>query len=291
MIARAQLLDLGVSAKAIDRRLANGRLHLLWRGIYAVGRPRVTHRGWWMAAVLACGDGAVLSHLSAAELWGIRGSNTISEEEVDQPVEIHVSVPQGRIRRLSGILAHRRQSLKDSDMTQRDGIPVTEPGRTLIDLGSLLGQAELEPVVNAADRLDLINPEQLRARVAANRGMDGVKNLRRILDLRTFALTDSELERRFLRLVLRARLPAPKTQQVVKGFRVDFLWPELRLIVETDGLRYHRTPSQQAKDRTRDHLLVVDGFTVLRFTHAQVTYDPDHVVRTLRAVANSVSMD
>jgi very-short-patch-repair endonuclease len=107
-----------------------------------------------------------------------------------------------------------------------------------------------------------------------------------ILDRRTFALTDSELERRFLRLVRRAGLPVPKTQQRVAGFRVDFFWPELRLVVETDGLLYHRTATQQSRDRVRDQALVAADFVVLRFTHAQVTYEPDHVVATLRAVAN-----
>jgi very-short-patch-repair endonuclease len=110
-----------------------------------------------------------------------------------------------------------------------------------------------------------------------------------VLDRRTFQLTDSELERRFLRLVRRARLPAPLTQQRVNGFRVDFYWPELRLIVETDGLRYHRTASQQAKDRRRDQQLVAAGFTVLRFTHAQVSFDGGAVVATLCAVADRVS--
>jgi very-short-patch-repair endonuclease len=103
--------------------------------------------------------------------------------------------------------------------------------------------------VNSADKLGLIDPEALRGEIDGHRGMDGVKRLRRVLDRRTFALTDSELERRFLRLVNRARLPLPKTQQRVNGFRVDFLWPEFRLIVETDGLRYHRTAPQQSRDR------------------------------------------
>ena len=144
--------------------------------------------------------------------------------------------------------------------------------------------------MNAADKLGLVDPEQLRRKVDHHRGTDGVKALRRLLDRQTFSLTDSELERRFLKLIRRAGLPVPKTQQRIQGFRVDFLWPELRLVVETDGLRYHRTAAQQSKDRRRDQALVAAGFIVLRFTHAQVRYDPEHVGATLRAVLDRKSV-
>jgi very-short-patch-repair endonuclease len=110
--------------------------------------------------------------------------------------------------------------------------------------------------------------------------------LRRVLDCRTFQLTDSELERRFLRLVRRAGLPRPVTQHRVNGFRVDFYWPELGLVVETDGLRYHRTPAQQSRDRTRDQKHAAAGLTALRFSHAQVAYEAEHVIETLHAVIN-----
>jgi very-short-patch-repair endonuclease len=283
VITRRQLLERGVSRQTIGRRLAKGRLHPLWRGVYAVGRPRLTLRGWWMAALLACNNHAVLSHESAAELWGIRQTNSGNEGEFDRPGQIHVSVPGTKSHHLWGIRVHRRTSLPDTDRTERDGIPVTSLGRTLIDLATVLDPRRLEASVNEADKRGT-DPEQLRHQIDDHRGMDGVPSLRRILDRRTFSLTDSELERRFLRLVRRAKLPAPKTQQRLCGFRVDFLWPELRLIVETDGLRYHRTAAQQATDRVRDQVLVAAGFTVLRFTHAQVAYDQNHVVKTLRTV-------
>jgi very-short-patch-repair endonuclease len=291
VIARRQLLELGLSPKVVERRLATGRLHALWRGIYAVGRPRVTIRGWWMGGVLACGDRAVLSHMSAALLWGIIGTSTGSEGERDRPVVIHTSVPEDRITRLSGIRAHRRRYLGERDRAVHDGIPVTTPARTLIDLGSQLRHGALEAAVNAADRLELIDPEAVREAVEHHSGMDGVKALRQVLDATTFSLTDSELERRFLRLVRRAGLPKPKTQQRVQGFRVDFYWPDLRLVVETDGLRYHRTAAQQSRDRIRDQAHAAAGLVALRFTHAQVSFDPEHVVRTLRSVATAASVD
>jgi very-short-patch-repair endonuclease len=299
VLTRRQLLELGLTPKMIDRRLASGRLHALWRGVYSVGRPRVTLRGWWRAAVLACGPDAVLSHISAAGLWGIRESSSgrerrakiDNEGEQVRPALIDVSIPGNRIRRLSGIRPHRRSDHRDSDRTVHDGIPVTSPARTLIDLATLLQPDDLEMAVNEADKLGLVDPETLRRQIEDHRGMEGVKALRRLLDRRTFSLTDSELERRFLRVVRQAGFPRPKTQQRVNGLRVDFLWPELGLIVETDGLRYHRTPTQQAKDRVRDQALVAAGFIVLRFTHAQVTFEPDQVVETLRSVATLLSID
>ncbi len=239
-----------------------------------------------MAALLACGADSVLSHGTAAELWGIRETNLSNEGEQDRPKVIHVTVPDHKSHRRSGIRVHRRMDLDGTNRTEHERIPVTSPSRTLIDLAVVLDRDRLEGCVNQADKLGLVDPERLRRQIDNHRGMDGVASLRRILDRRTFTLTDSELERRFLRLVRRAGLPTPKTQQRVNGLRVDFFWPELLLVVETDGLRYHRTASQQAKDRVRDQVLVTAGFTVLRFTHAQVTYEVDHVVETLGAVAN-----
>ena len=291
VISRRQLLALGISMKTVDRRIATGRLHVVWRGVYAVGRPRLSRSGWWSAAVLACGEGAVLSHTSAAELWGIRKPNIVNEEEVDRPATIHVSVPADRTRRLAGIVAHRRIAIGLRDRTRSNGIPITSPARTLIDLAIVLQPSQLEAAVNAADKLDLIDPDALRDEVDKHQGMDGVAGLRRILDRRTFSLTESELERRFVPLARRAGLPLPMTQQRVNGFRVDFFWPDLKLVVETDGLRYHRTPSQQSKDRIRDQAHVAAGFVVLRFTHAQVVFNPDQVIKTLREVARTVSVD
>ena len=242
-----------------------------------------------MAAVLACGTGAVLSHDSAATLWGMRGTNTGTEGQRVRPPMIHVSVPSNRSRRLDGIRSHRRRQLGHAELAQREGIPVTTPARTLIDLATILQPSELEEAVNAADKLGLIDPEQLRQKVDHRHGTDGVKALRRLLDRQTFSLTDSELERRFLQLTRRAGLPVPKTQQRIEGFRVYFVWPELRLVVETDGLRYHRTAAQQAKDRLRDQALVAAGLTVLRFTHAQVVFEPSRAVEILRAVLKSIS--
>jgi len=178
--------------------------------------------------------------------------------------------------------------LSRADVTCHKGIPVTNVVLTLIDLACSLGAAQLERAVNEADRLDLIDPSALRAALDAYSGRPGVGRLRELLDRRTFRLTDSDLERLFLPLVSHAGLPLPLTRQRLNGFRVDFLWPSLRLVVETDGLRYHRTPAQQARDHVRDQAHLAAGFTPLRFTHSQVRYEAEHVRSTLRAVARQL---
>ncbi|HEX8856243.1 MAG TPA: DUF559 domain-containing protein [Thermoleophilaceae bacterium] len=235
-----------------------------------------------MAAVLACGAGAALSHHSAAVLWRIRKQ---------QLRGIEISVPAARRSHRAGINIHRRRAFSDDDVTECHGIPVTTPICTLIDLAATtLSDNELEAAVNEADKLDLADPEALRAALDHHGKRPGVTRVRRLLDRRTFALTDSELERRFLPIARRAGLPMPKTQQLVNGFKVDFFWPELGLVVETDGLRYHRTPAQQSRDALRDQKHFAAELTPLRFTHAQVRYEPDHVEATLRAAARRLRL-
>ncbi len=275
VVARGQLLELGFRPKAIDRRLANGRLHAVRRGVYAVGRSQLTQHGHWMAAVLSCGPGALLSHMSAAAASGIR-------EQGEGPIEI--TVPAGAHPRQPGIVAHRRGVLRPEHVIRRDGIPMTSPIRTLVDIADRLGRDEIEAAVNEADRLGLTDPQSLRSALDGLVGQPGAGRLREVLDRRTFTLTDSKLERRFLPLVRAAGLPAPLTQRRLNGFKVDFYWPDLGLVVETDGLRYHRTPAQQSKDRRRDQAHTAAGLTPLRFTHAQVRFEPAAVQATLAAV-------
>lgn len=282
VVGRGQLVRLGLSRRGIQHRIAKGRLHLVARGVYAVGRPELTLHGRWMAAVLAGGPGAVLSHGSAAELWGIR-------PESSALIEVAVPVTSGR--HCPGMRIHRREKLSPSDVTSHQGIPVTILVLTLIDLACSLDLSPLERAVNEADRLDLIDPSALRAALDAYAGRPGVARLRELLDRRTLRLTDSDLERRFLPLVSQAGLPLPLTRQRLNGFRVDFFWPDLRLVVETDGLRYHRTPAQQARDHARDQAHLAAGFTPLRFTHAQVRYEADHVRSTLQAVARRLEAE
>jgi very-short-patch-repair endonuclease len=275
VVTRAQLIERGFNGDAIKHRMAKGRLHAVRRGVYAVGRPELTQEGSFMAAVLACGSAAALSHSSAAALWAIR------------PVRrglIEVSIAKDTGLRPTRVNLHRRPAMSPDDVTTRRGIPVTTPVCTLTDLAACLRRHELEAAINEADRLGLTDPERLRQALQGVK-RPGAAKLRAMLDGRTLRLTRSELERWFLPIARRAGLPEPLTNVRVNGYEVDFYWPELGLVVETDGLRYHRTPQQQARDRLRDQAHTAAGLTQLRFTHDQIRHDPAHVERTLRAVA------
>lgn len=276
VVSRDQLRARGFSRHAIDHRISRGRLHSVARGVYAVGRSELTLHGGWMAAVLSCGPGAVLSHGSAAALLGIR----------PEPGEgVEVSVRPGWDRRRPGIRVHRRRALPQHSIGVFERIPVTSPVQTLIDVATRLRRPDLERGVNEADRLNLVTPPALRKALDLHRGEPGVAVLRALLDRRTFRLTRSELERLFLPLAEQAGLPLPLTKQRVNEFEVDFYWPDLGLVVETDGLQYHRTPAEQARDRVRDQMHTAAGLRQLRFTHEQVRYEPSHVRAVLGATA------
>ena len=277
IITRRDLLSLGFSPAAIAHRIERGRLHRIWRGVYAVGWPELTRHQHWMAAVLACGAGAALSHRSAAALWKIA-------EEVSGRID--VSVCRLSEHRLDGILARSRPSLEETDLTVREGIPVTNPVQTLIDLATELAPRRVERAVNEADKRDLVNPEQLRMEMKSHAGEPGVVLLRAILDRDSFRLSDDELEVIFRPIAAAAGLPQPDTKAWVNGFEVDFFWPDLGLVVETDGLRYHRTPSAQARDQIRDQTHTAAGLTTLRFSHHQIKHQPSYVKSVLSVTAN-----
>jgi hypothetical protein len=269
------LEGLGFSAEAIDHRVETGRLHLISRGIYAVGRPELTPRGRWMAAVLVCGDGAALSHRSAAELWGIG---------YEEKGRIDVSIRRRSMIRRAGLRVRARPSLDADSFVARFGIPVTHPVQTLIDLATELKILRLERAVNEADKLDLVDPETLRAALDAYLGMPGVKTLRTMLDRHTFRLSDSDLEILFRPLAVAAGFALPLTKHRVLGYEVDFWFPDHGLVVETDGLRYHRTASQQARMAKRDQTHAAAGLRVLRFTHWQIARAADEVTDVLRRI-------
>jgi very-short-patch-repair endonuclease len=159
---------------------------------------------------------------------------------------------------------------------------VTGIVRTLIDISAELPPLAVERAVNEADKLDLIDPETLREALTGYEGETGVRPLRRILGRRTFRLSDSDLEVLFRPIVENAGLPVPLTKQVVNGFEVDFYFPDLGLVIETDGLRYHRTPAAQASDARRDRAHTLAGMTPLRFTHYEVKYEAHKTAQALR---------
>ncbi|HVX34047.1 MAG TPA: type IV toxin-antitoxin system AbiEi family antitoxin domain-containing protein [Solirubrobacterales bacterium] len=273
VLTRSDLLGLGFSKVAVEHRVATGRLHPIGRGIYAVGRRELTAHGRWMAAVLACGDEAALSHRSAAQLWGIG-------HEDRERIDVTIRTRSGLAR--PGIHVHARASLPERSVVRRFGIPVTSVVQTLIDLATELKVMRLERAVNEADKLDLIDPEALRRALDSYGGMPGVRTLRTMLDRHTFRLSDSDLEILFRPLVLAAGFPLPLTKHWVLGYETDFFFPDHGLVVETDGLRYHRTPAQQARAAKRDQKHTAAGFRVLRFTHWQIAHAPDEVTGVLR---------
>jgi very-short-patch-repair endonuclease len=276
VVSRAQLRSAGLHDRAIDRRIAAGRLHPLYRGVFTVGHTELTSQGRWMAAVLASGGGAVLSHTSAAAAWDLRPAGTGST---------HVTIPddRGRARR-AGIRVHRCVTLSPAETTTHDGIPITDPARTLIDLATLLRGRPLEQALDRAELLRLVDFAELAARVEARPGRPGSPALQAVLSHYTAGstFTRSELEERFLVLCDRQGLPRPNVNARIEGVEVDFVWRDARLIVEVDGYAYHRSPSAFESDRERDVNLEAAGWTVLRFTWAQITRRPEWVGAALR---------
>ncbi|HEX6601951.1 MAG TPA: DUF559 domain-containing protein [Solirubrobacterales bacterium] len=178
---------------------------------------------------------------------------------------------------MRGLRCHRRPSLPASEVTARPNIPLTQPVRTFLDLTTVAGPKTVERAINEADKLDVIDADSLRRALDDHPGQPGVRPLRRILNKHTFRLSDDELERLFRPIAAAAGLPVPLTKHMVNKFEVDFFWPDLGLVVETDGWRYHRTPSAQTRDALRFQVHTAAGLTPLRFSHYQVKHEPRHV--------------
>ncbi len=224
-----------------------------------------------MAAVLASGEGTILSNESAAELYGIWKPGV---------GRIHVTT-SCRGGAHEGITVHRSR-LSAEDTGTYAGIPVTSPARTLTDLAARYSAATIERAINDADKTDVITVEELhRAVEAMPPRTRGRRAIRRLLEPATFAFTDTELEQRFLPIARAAGLSKPKTQHQINGHRVDFYFADLDLIVETDGGTFHRTPTQQTADRRREHAHAIAGTLPLRFTHHQIARERSYVRRVL----------
>jgi hypothetical protein len=252
VVNREQLHEIGFSDTMIRDRLAGSRLHRLHRGVYAVGHTILNAEGRWLAAVLACGDGAALSHRSAAALWGIRPTAAAR-------IDVTVSHTSG-VRSSAAIVVHRTR--RPVMATNRHGIRVTTPGQTLADLAIGLPRRQLEKAVEMAEaaRLGVVVPDEHA----------GAKRLDEASAHDLTTTTRSPLEDAFLQLCDTHGIPRPLLNAVVDGYEVDFCWPELRLIVETDGYEHHGTRAAFERDRARDAALTARGWRVLRFTDGQV---------------------
>jgi very-short-patch-repair endonuclease len=256
VVARRQLLALEVGARAIDHRVDCGRLQLVHRGVYAVGHRVLSQRGRWMAAVLAAGPGAVLSHRSAAALWGIRPTAR---------ARIEVTTPK-RLHPRPGLHPHRAV-LPPDEVTTLHGIPVTTAPRTLLDLAAVLRPNELDRALNEAEIRRLPGPQPMLERHARHRGTVALRTL--LLNARRSHRAPTEAE--FLDFIRAQGLPLPETNTIIEGHECDAVWRDARLIVELDGFATHGTQRAFRKDRARDRRLVACGWRTMRVTSPDLT--------------------
>jgi predicted transcriptional regulator of viral defense system len=282
VVALMQLRELGLSARAVRGRVAAGRLHRVHTGVYAVGHPRLTREGHYMAAVLACHEAAALSYRSCAAHRGLRPDNR-------SVIDVTVAARRaGRERR--GINAHTSRTLLRRDVEIVDGIPCTTVARTLLDLAEVLDRRGLERVCERAEILRAFDLRQVEDVLARAHGRRGAKKLAAVLDeIRPGStLTRQDLEERFLALCRSAELPRPEVNAWIPhdttGSEADFMWRAQRLDVELDGRDVHMTPQAFERDRLRDQQLQVQGWRVVRFTGRQLTDDPQRVAATVRAL-------
>ena len=270
VVSRAQLIRAGVPADVVDRRVAARRLRPLHRGVYAVG-PLLAPRAAEMAALLACGDSAVVSHRSAAQLWEV-----VTREET---ALIDVSTCGGDHSRRPHVRVHRVSMLPQEHVTRMGAIPVTTITRTLCDIASLLPERDLERAVAEAFSRQLTDRVALQKFVSAR---TRAGPLQRLLTAEAEpALTRSEAEEHLLLLIRKAQLPPPATNARVCGYEVDLYWRAERLVVEIDGFAFHSSARRFESDRRRDATLAAAGVRVMRVTWRQLVHEPEALVARL----------
>jgi Transcriptional regulator, AbiEi antitoxin/Protein of unknown function (DUF559) len=280
VVSRRQIVTVGMDDAAIRRRVALGYLHRVHTGVYAVGHPALTREGRWMAAVIACGQGAVLSHLDAAVLWGFY--------ERKGP-RVHVTVKSHRS--VEGLILHRTRRLDPDEMTTKDGIPVTTVERTIVDLTEQLTTDRLLRTMRDAEFQRLLDLNTLNAAVERAHGRRKLEALKHaIAQHRPGQIIRGELEHRFAKLRRDAGLTEPETNvpMSVKGktYVIDCLWREERIAVELDGRDAHQRALAFESDRRKDAALSAIGLRPLRFTWQRVNYDGAALLADLTAAMN-----
>jgi very-short-patch-repair endonuclease len=273
VVTRRALDAAGIGTNVITHRVATGRLYRHHHGVYLLDPPERASRITLMtAAVEACGPTAVLSHLSAGELWGMLPA---------QPGYMEVTVVSRNAGDRPGIRRRRVRELHPRDIRQRRGVRVTSPARTVLDNAR---HPQLEGLLGTAIDTGITNAGEIEAAIARCQTRRGVPRLRAILDQAGGARrTRSWGERRLLSLIRQAGLPVPATNRQLLGFQVDALWPEHRVVVEVDGYEFHGDRQSFEADRARDARLVAAGYRVLRFTATQLEYQPMIVIGQLAA--------
>ncbi len=282
LVHREQLLAAGITGGGIKHRLSTGRLHSIYRDVYLVGRPRLEPLAAATAAVTHLRGHAVLSHRTAAQLWGLVDGD-------ERPVT--VTTKRGiDFRSRRGLVVHRSRSLSQADVRLRDRLPVTSPSRTLLDLAGVLDLHELEAAYAIAQRAGLATAKEVAAAIECAPRSKGVAKLRALLradanassqGARKPRLTRSGYERKLLELLEEACLPRPLANAKVDGMEVDLLWPEQKLIVEFDGFAYHSDRDAFERDRLRDQRLTAAGYRVIRVTARQLDNSPLAVISSI----------
>lgn len=278
VVARRQLLAAGTAPSMINRRVASGHLIPLHRAVYAVGHDRLTRYGYWMGAVLAAGPNAVLSHRDAAALHGLRPPGNHRRTHVTTPARAQ-GTPKLQLHHTT-VLDRRR------DVAAVAGLPATSVARTLVDLAGVVPQQQLAKALEEAERqriLDVRAIEDCLRRTSARhgRGHAAITAALERLATTNVQFTRSPLEDALLPLLDAHGLPRPATNMWIGDMEVDACWPDHRVIAELDGWGTHSTRDAFVRDRMRTNELQTNGWLVLRFTHGQVTREPDAVAHTI----------
>jgi hypothetical protein len=287
MITLRQLEEQGLTVQSVHERVLEGRLHRIHQGVYALTPGAMTQRGKFMAAVLACGPDAVLSHRSAAYLWGL-------VHQWELPID--VTAPNRRGRSPDGVAAHRAGSVQPVDKTKVHGVPCTSLARTLLDYSGVAPEWELRRAVAQAEVLGVLDMEAMRPILRRGRRRRGVARLRLVIEsLHPLTKrTRGELERLFLGMCIRAELPQPEVNTWLdvpggKALQADFLWRDARLIVEADSREFHDTASAFEYDRKREQRFQAAAWRLSRCTWAQVEREPQRLAATIRALLAQAS--
>jgi very-short-patch-repair endonuclease len=282
VVTRGQLLGLGMGRGAVGERLRRGQLHEVFRGIYVFGTRRINRRGRWMAAVLAAGQGAALSHRSAARLWHLMPAAAEWPE---------VSCPPGRIVRREGIVSHEI-ALREDECLIEDGIPVTSPFRTIFDLAAVVGKRELERAWHEAEVRGLRDRVSLPMLLERYPGRRGARNLRALLESpEPVGWTRNDFEEAFLALLDASGLPRPRMNAdlALRGrfFEIDAVWEQQRIAVELDSRGVHGTKKRFESDRQRDRILLAEGWRTMRVTWRQLQEEPEAIAADLSLALGS----
>ncbi len=278
LVHRDQLRAAGWSRDMVSRRVAKGVLYVVFPRVYAVGSPVLAPFAHELAALLPIGSDAVISHRSAAAIWGFAAPHR-------SQVELTII---GRDRQpRPGLRVHRVAELDARDVRLRDGVPVTAPARTMIDFAASARDDQLQAAISKARALRLITDDDMEQALQRCPTRSGSARLREILGNATARLTTrGAAERVLLTLLSKAGLPGPETNVRIQGHVVDLLWREARLVVETDGYQLHGHRSAFERDRARDQALVAAGYRVIRVTWRQLEREPYAVVaRIAQALA------